>query len=266
MAARPSGVPMSRRGGGDGEGDEAAARGEGGEDLRLEGDGAAGGDVGEEVARQEVEAGVDEAGAALGFFAEGGDEAVGVGLHGAVAAGILDGGHEDFSTAWKLFFHGVEKTGGIFHGVENFFPQCGKLEAGGEGVAVEDEDGVGGKQGLDELQRAAGAEGLGLPGKDDFQSVGVPRGEIGLQHVGHVAGGEEDVRDAVLLQPVELPFEERPAGDGHEAFGPVGEPLGDARALSPQQNDGLRNHGRQDAKRGGRCQTAASPQIRRASV
>ncbi len=33
----------------------------------------------------------------------------------------------DFSTAWKKVFHGVEKTGEIFHSVENIFPQCGKL-------------------------------------------------------------------------------------------------------------------------------------------
>ncbi len=32
----------------------------------------------------------------------------------------------EFSTVWKKSFHGVEKTGEVFHGVEESFPQCGK--------------------------------------------------------------------------------------------------------------------------------------------
>ena len=35
-----------------------------------------------------------------------------------------------FSIAWKIFFHGVEKFGRIFHAMENFFadfPRNGKV-------------------------------------------------------------------------------------------------------------------------------------------
>jgi hypothetical protein len=103
---------------------------------------------------------------------------------------------------WKTFFHTVE----------NFFPWRGKVEVRGEGVAVEDEDGVGGEEGFDEFQGAAGAEGFGLAGEDDVEAVGGARGEMGVEDVGLVAGGEEDAGDAVALEPVELPFEEGAAG------------------------------------------------------
>ena len=114
---------------------------------------------------------------------------------------------------------------------------------GGEGVAVEDEDGVGGEEGFDEFEGAAGAKGRGLAGEDEVEAVGGARGEVGVEDVGLVAGGEEDAGDAVALEPVELPFEEGAAADGHEGLGQVGEPRGEARALAPEEDDGLRNHG-----------------------
>ena len=136
-------------------------------------------------------------------------------------------------------------------GVTKIFPQCGKIEAGGEGVAVEDEDGVGGDEGLDVAEGAAGAEGDGLAGEDDFKPVGGAGGEVGFEDVGEVAGGEQDASDAILLQPVELVFKKGTAGDGHEGLGQAGKLRGDARALAAEKNDRLRNHGERMPRGGG---------------
>ena len=125
----------------------------------------------------------------------------------------------------------------------NIFPLCGKIEAGREGVAVEDEDGVGGEERFDVFEGAAGAEGGGLAGEGDVEPVDGPRGQVSIQHVGLVPGGEQDADDAVALEPVELPLEEGAAGNRHEAFGPVGKLRREARAFAPEQDDGLRNHG-----------------------
>ena len=122
------------------------------------------------------------------------------------------------------------------------FPWRGKTEGRGEGIAVEDEDGVGGKLRLDESEGAAGAEGFGFAGESDAEGVGGTAGEPGLNHLSHVAGGEKDVGDAVGAEPVELPFEKRLSADGDEAFRAVGKLRGDAGAPAPEQNDGLRDH------------------------
>ena len=137
----------------------------------------------------------------------------------------------------------MEKIGRFFHGVETFFPYCGKIEVGNERIAVEHEHGIGGELRFDELQRAAGAQGRGLAGKKKVKFVGLARSQMLFQHLGLVAGGEQDAPDAVPLQPVKLPFKERPAGDGHEAFGQVRKLRGEARALASEQDDGLWNHG-----------------------
>ena len=114
------------------------------------------------------------------------------------------------------------------------FPQRGKIQVRRQRVAVDDEDGIGNQLRLDEFEGAAGAQRGGFAGEDDFEAVGGSRGEMGFQHVGFVAGGEQDPDDAVALEPVQLPFEERPAGDGHQALGPVGELRGNPRAFAAQ--------------------------------
>ena len=114
------------------------------------------------------------------------------------------------------------------------FPQRGKIQFRRQRVAVDHEHRIGNQLRFDVFQGAAGAEGRGLAGEDDVEFVGGPRGEVSFQHVGQVAGGEQDPDDAVALEPVQLPFEERPAGDGHQALGPVGELRGNPRAFAAQ--------------------------------
>ena len=44
-----------------------------------------------------------------------------IGKRSGRAGGLFQGGGDSgFSTAWKLFFHSVEKRSGFFHGMENF--------------------------------------------------------------------------------------------------------------------------------------------------
>ena len=92
------------------------------------------------------------------------------------------------------------------------------------------------------FEGAAGAEGGGFAGEDEVEAVAGARGQIGFQHVGQVAGGEDDAGRAVFPQPVELPFEKGAAADGDEGLGQAGKMRGKARALAAEQDDGLRDH------------------------
>jgi len=67
-------------------------------------------------------------------------------------------------------------------------------------------------------------------GEGDVEFVGGTGGEIGFEHLGLVAGGEENPRDAAAPEAVELPLQKGAAIDGNEGLGHIWKLRGDARA------------------------------------
>ena len=119
----------------------------------------------------------------------------------------------------------------------------------GEDVAVEHEEAVV-EQRLGELQRAAGAERLGLL---DVAQAHAERRAV-AEHVahagGHVPAGHDDVVDAVAAQPVEHEGDERPVDERDDRLGHGGGQRPQPRALAAGQDERLH-------------QTAASAAARR---
>lgn len=128
---------------------------------------------------------------------------------------------------WKLFFHSVEKSAANF-------PQCGKLEVGGQRIAVEHQHRIAGQLGFHKFERATSSQRLRLARKRNLQPIGGARREVVRQHVGQMPGGQQHAADAVASEPVELPFKEGAAGHGYEAFGPVGKVRGNPGAFAAQ--------------------------------
>ena len=188
------------------EGAQAVA-GEAGEQIGLDREGGPRGEIGQDGALEEADAGRDPARSPTALLDEGGDEA-GVGhLHGPVAAGVVDEGQ-------------LERRPGA--AVDVGGEQAVEVEAA-VGVAVEDQDAISGGLLQGEPERAAGTQWSVL------LRVREPDAELGtgpqmvVELVTEMPGGEGHPGHPLAAQSEQEPLQEGAAGDLGHRLGAAGE-------------------------------------------